>query len=239
MASSASTAGVPAPTAKKVIDSGAAVTRSLLGYGVVAGPFYLAVGLVQAFVRDGFSFARHPLSLLANGTGGWVQTTNFVLSGLMVIAAAVGFWRMPAPRLRAASWFLGGFGASMIAAAIFTADPVDGFPVGTPLGAPGAISTRGLLHFVAGTLGFVCLAISGFCAARPMSQRGESWLARLSVFSGLSVLIGFFGGFFIPGLAGGTVGIWYAVVVGWIWLLVLSLRLYRLAPNPNCEPESR
>jgi len=236
MSSNLSTAAAPVRTKSSQVDYGAAVTRSLLGYGALAGPFYLAVGLIQAWARDGFSFARHPLSLLANGTGGWVQTTNFVVSGLMVIAAAVGFRRMPAPRLRAVSWFLGGFGASMIAAAIFTADAMDGFPVGTPLGAPSSISTTGMLHFVAGTLGFVCLAISSFCAALPMSRRGESSLARLSVFSGLSVLIGFFGGFFIPGLVGGTVGIWYAVVVGWAWLLVLSLRLYRLAPNPNCEP---
>ena len=44
-------------------DRGAALTRSLLGYGVLAGPFYLAVGLVQALVREGFDFSRHPLSL--------------------------------------------------------------------------------------------------------------------------------------------------------------------------------
>jgi hypothetical protein len=69
-------------------------TQSLLRYGVVAGPFYLAVSLIQAFVRDGFDLARHPLSLLANGPGGWVQTANFVITGLMVLAAAVGFRRV-------------------------------------------------------------------------------------------------------------------------------------------------
>src|SRR6476659_7047358 len=31
--------------------------RPLLRWGVVAGPFYLAVGLAQAFLRDGFVFA--------------------------------------------------------------------------------------------------------------------------------------------------------------------------------------
>ena len=31
----------------------AAITRSLLGYGVLAGPFYLVVGLAQALTRDG------------------------------------------------------------------------------------------------------------------------------------------------------------------------------------------
>src|SRR5262249_41415299 len=81
-------------------DQRAATTRSLLRCGVIAGPFYLAVGLAQAFVRDGFDFKRHALSHLANGPGGWVQTANFVLSGLMVIAAAIGFARTLGPRSR-------------------------------------------------------------------------------------------------------------------------------------------
>ena len=213
-------------------DRGAAVTRSLLGYGVLAGPFYLTVGLVQAFVRDGFSFARHPLSVLANGPGGWVQTANFVLTGLMVVAAAVGFKRVLGPRSLAATAFLGAFGASMLAAAVFRADPMDGFPVGTPLGPPTSISTMGLVHFAAGGLGFISLAISCFFAARAMSRRDAPSMARLSIVSGLSVVIGFFGGFFIP--IGPTLGIWFAVVAGWAWLAVLSVHLYRAAPDPTC-----
>jgi len=125
-------------------DRSAAITRSLLGYGVVVGPFYLAVGLIQAFMREGFDLARHPLSLLANGPGGWVQTANFVVSGLMVVAAAVGFARVLGPTSRAVRWFLGAFGVSMLAAAILRADPVDGFPIGTPLGMPTWISPMGM-----------------------------------------------------------------------------------------------
>jgi hypothetical protein len=112
----------------------AAVTRSALWCGVLAGPFYLAVGLAQAFVREGFDLGRHPLSMLANGPGGWIQTANFVITGLMVIAAAAGLRRVLRPGARALPWFLGGFGAAMIVAAAFPADPVDGFPPGTPRG---------------------------------------------------------------------------------------------------------
>lgn len=234
MAANVSTGAEPQGARTSRVDYGAAVTKSLLGYGVLVGPFYLVVGIAQGLLRDGFSFARHPLSVLANGSGGWVQTANFVLSGLMVIAAAVGFWRMPAPRLRAASVFLGLYGACVFAAAIFRADPVDGFPVGTPLGMPTTMTTFGMLHFVVGTLGFVCFALSGFCAVRPMSRRNEKPLAGFSLFSGVSILLGFFGGFFIPGLSSPTAGIWFAVVVGWVWLAVISLRLYRLAPRPDC-----
>jgi len=195
---------------------------SLLRWGVVAGPFYLTVGVAQALLREGFDLSRHSLSVLANGPGGWVQTTNFVLTGLMVLAAAAGFARALGPKLPTATWFLGGYGLSMIVAAIFPADPVDGFPPGTPEGVPTSISTTGLLHFAAGGLGVMCLAVSGFAAAWTMRRRGESLLARLSLISGLTVVLGFFSGVVFPP---GILGIWIAVVVGWIWLAVMSLGL--------------
>ena len=205
-----------------------AATRRLLGYGVLAGPFYLAVGVAQGLLRDGFDFARHPLSVLANGTGGWVQTANFVLTGLMVIAAAAGFRRALTPEGRATSLLLGVFGAGMIVAAVFRADPVDGFPVGTPPGMPSTISTSGLLHFAAGGLGFISLAASCLFAVRAMSRRGARSMARLSFVSGLVILVGFFGGFILP-IDSPVLGIWIAVVVGWAWLAIMSRHLAREA----------
>jgi hypothetical protein len=215
-------------------DRGAAITRSLLGYGVIAGPFYLAVGLIQAFVRDGFDLARHSLSVLANGPGGWVQTANFLVTGLMVIAAAVGIARVPAVKARAACWFLGTFGASMIVAAAFRADPVDGFPPGTPEGFPTSISSTGMLHFVAGAVGFIALGVSCLLAARAMWRIDERSLARLSLASGIVVLLGFFVGPLLGSRGSPVLGIWIAVVMGWVWLAIVSARLYRISPAPNC-----
>jgi len=194
---------------------------------MVAGAFYLAVGIGQALMRDGFDFAKHPLSVLANGTGGWVQTANFVLTGLMVLGAAVGFQRVLGPTSRAIGYFLGAFGASMIVAAVFRADPMDGFPIGTPKGPPTSMSTFGLLHFVSGALGCVSLAVSCFLAARAMSRRNARSLGRLSFVCGLIVVLGFFGGAAIPN-SSPVVGIWIAVVVGWAWLTVMSRQLSRL-----------
>src|SRR5262245_2763109 len=175
------------------INRGAAITSSPLGWGVLVGPFYLAVGLAQAFLRDGFDLMRHPLSVLANGPGGWVQTANFVLSGLMVMGAAVGFRRALAPKSRAVSWSLAIFGISMLVAAVFRADPVDGFPVGTPAGPPTSISTHGLVHFIAGTLGLTALGISCLAGAVTLSRRKLKSMARLSFVCGLVVLVAFFG----------------------------------------------
>ena len=198
---------------------------------MLAGPLYLVVGIAQALLREGFSFARHPLSVLANGPGGWVQTANFVITGLMVVAAAIGFRDALAPKSRALSVFLGAFGASMLAAAVFRADPMDGFPVGTPLGPPTSMSTSALIHFAAGGLGFICLAVSCFLAARALSHLNSRTLARLSVVCGLIVLLGFFGTVAVPNVSP-VLGIWIAVVVGWTWLSVLSRHLPVSLPEP-------
>lgn len=221
-------------TGRPSFDRGAAVTRSLLGYGVIVGPIYLITGIGQGLLRDGFSFARHPLSVLANGPGGWVQTTNFAVSGLMVLAAAVGMWRVLRPAGRATAIALGTYGIALLAAAVFKADPMDGFPAGTPLGPPVSISPTGLGHFAAGGLGFVALAVSALLSAPVMRQRRESTWARVAVASGLTILLGFFGGFAVPALARGSIGIWIAVTVGWAWLAAVSVYLYRASPDPNC-----
>lgn len=199
-------------------------THALLRNGVMAGPIYLAAGIIQGLVRDGFDFARHPLSVLANGQSGWIQTATFIVTGVMVIAAAMGLARVLQPH-KATSWLLGVFGLSMVVAAAFRADPMDGFPPGTPEGMPTSISTRGMIHFIAGALGFTFLGVSGLVAARALSRRQASGLSKLSLASGIAVLLGFFGG---PALSSNPViGIWVGVVVGWAWLAILSWELSR------------
>jgi hypothetical protein len=213
-----------------------ASTKSLLRPGLVAGPFYMAVSLVQVFVRDGFDLRRHALSHLANGPGGWVQTANFALTGVMVIVTAIGFLRALRPTSRATSVFLAAFGVSMIVAAVYPADPVDGFPIGTPTGVPTMISGTGLIHFIAGGLGFTCLAISCFLAARALARRNEPGLSRFSFFAGLAVMLGFFAGPVLPRNLM-ILGIWVAVVAGWTWLSTLSHIFMRdTGRDPSMQP---
>ena len=200
--------------------------RALLPWGVLAGPFYLIVGVSQGLLREGFDFSRHPLSVLANGPFGWVQTANFVITGAMVIAAAIGIGRALAPKSRGLTFFLVGYGLCMIAASVFPADPVDGFPVGTPVGPPTSISTRGLLHFVAGGLAFLSLAISCFCAFFSLRRHKLQGLAWISLAAGFAIIAGFFSGV-IPQI--GVLGIWFAVVVGWAWLALISFSLRQRA----------
>src|SRR4051794_5683550 len=114
MTTASSARRAPARTA---CDPATATTRSLLGYGVVAGPLYVAVSLAQAFTREGFDVTRHAWSLLANGPHGWIQVANLAVTGAMVIAFAVGLRRALRPG-RGARWaprLIAAYGTGLLA----------------------------------------------------------------------------------------------------------------------------
>jgi hypothetical protein len=88
------------------------LTRALLACGVVAGPLYVTVALLQVLLRDGFDLSRHPLSLLSLGDWGWIQITNFVVGGLLAIGFAIGLRHVLHPG-RGGTWaplLIGGYG---------------------------------------------------------------------------------------------------------------------------------
>ena len=71
----------------------ARLTKRLLTCGIVAGPLYIILGLIQMAIRPGFDITRHSLSLLANGDLGWIQILNFLVTGILLIAGAIGMKR--------------------------------------------------------------------------------------------------------------------------------------------------
>ncbi|MGY1624478.1 DUF998 domain-containing protein [Geodermatophilus sp. SYSU D00965] len=225
---------VPA-SAPRGCDRTAAVTRSLLGYGPLAGAVYLASGLVQALTRDGFDITRHSLSLLANGPLGWIHVTTLAVSGLMTVAAALGVHRaLGAGRLGSwAAGLLAGYGLSLVAAAVFVADPMDGFPVGTPAGAPVEVTASGLLHLAAGGIGFVCLVAAASVMARRFAGEGRRSWARASLTTAVVVLTGFLGVASGATSSWAVLVLWVGVVVGWGWVAAVSVHLYRRTPHPT------
>jgi len=215
------------PTA---FDTGAAVTRSLLGWGVVAGPFYVVVGLVLALTRPGFDLGKHALSLLMLGDLGWLQRVDFILAALMVLAAAYGILRaIRDGRGLAIAALTGVYGACLILSGIFAPDPVAGFPPGS---AGGTATTSGILHLVFGALGFVALAVAAFAYAGWASSRRERGQIVLGVVSGVVVLIGFAGGAALSGSLAGVLLLWIAVLAGWLWLALAAARIYAIVPHP-------
>ena len=108
-------------------------TRRLLRCGAAAGPAFVAVFLLEGNGRDGYRPLRHPVSSLALGPRGWIQAGNFVVAGTLFLAGAAGLARAGDPAAsRAAPALIGAAGAGLIGAAVFTTDPVNGYPPGTP-----------------------------------------------------------------------------------------------------------
>ncbi|WP_433164631.1 DUF998 domain-containing protein [Kribbella sp. CA-247076] len=161
------TATATTPTVERAPTS----TRTLLGALALTGPLWATVSLVQAATRDGFDLTRHPLSMLATGSLGWLQITNFVVAGLLAVAGARGLARaLPsrwAPRLVTT------YGVGYILAGVFTMDPGGGFPAGTPTDTPATFSWHAGLHLLAGTVAFIALSAVLVVLGRHLLRRGE------------------------------------------------------------------
>jgi hypothetical membrane protein len=212
-----------------LVDQGR-VTRLLLAAGAAAGPFYLALGLAQALTRPGFDLTRHELSQLALGDWGWVQVANFYVSGLLVVAGAIGIAGRGVGRWVAR--LVACYGLGLLGAGFFTADPGLGFPPGTPADAM-AVSAHGVLHLLFAALGFSSLIAASIVLGRHHRAAGQRGWAAYSIGTGVAFLASFVGGAALAGApathALATLLLWVAVVLGWGWLTATSLRLRRAA----------
>jgi hypothetical protein len=202
--------------------------RLLLAVGAAAGPLYVTVATAQILGREGFDVRVHAVSLLANGPWGWVQVVNFILAGVLVIAGAIGLRR----RLRGergGTWgpiLLWGFGLGLVGSGVFVADPGAGFPPGA-VEPTGGMTGEGLLHFAFGGLAFYSLIAACFVWAARYRGMGRPGAAVWSALTG--------GWFFLAFamIASGTItpgtmlGLYLAVLLGWIWHAGVTLEALR------------
>jgi hypothetical membrane protein len=197
----------------------ARVTKSLFGYGVIAGPFYLLASIIDGATRSGFSFTRDSWSVLSLGPRGWIHVTVFILTGLMVIAAAIAFRRHLEKSDGRLAWsFLGFYGLMLIVAGISRPDPTGG-----------AFSLHGVVHLAAGGLGFVAFAVQALVLARRFFRRSQPGLGWLSVAAGVLLIVGF--GAIASGTSSAAIVLLFTgtVILSWVWLSLVSLRFYREA----------
>ena len=204
------------------------VTKSLLGYGVIAGPIYVVVALAQAVTREGFDLARHQWSLLANGSNGWIQIANFVVTGLMVIAFAVGLRRALEPG-RGARWaprLIGGVRGQPDRGRHLPRRPGARLPGGRA-GQPAAISWHGMLHFAAGGIGFTCLAIACFILGARYPAEGRRGWAAFCRLTGVVFLAGFAMVASSGGNQAANLAFVAAVILVWTWMTCVAVDRYR------------
>jgi Protein of unknown function (DUF998) len=211
-------------------------TRTLLRCGAIGGPLFVVAFLVEGATRPGYDPLRHPVSSLALGEFGWTQTANFIVTGALLLAFAVGLRRALRPP-DGSTWgplLVGVVALGLIGAGVFVTDPVSGYPPGTPDQL--RYTTVGVLHDLFSLPVFVGLPAAMFVFCRWFAKRRSVGWALYSAASGFVFVV-----FFL--LAGrgfsqaeGLVdlgGLFQRVtlVTGWAWITLLAVHLLRALPD--------
>lgn len=203
----------------------------LLYFGPAAAVLFHGLVLMQALARPEYEPLRHPLSLLAVGAQGWVQTMNFILSGLLLIAFAAGV-RRSAPvgaTTIAAPLLLALYGCGMVMAGIFPSDPIDGFPLGARQ--PATMSADASLHGMGFLVAQVSLVLVCVVFAWRFARLGSSrWSLYCMATAALTPAAASLGFGYEPtrGLAFMLAG---ALGLGWVAAVGL-----KLSASPQCRP---
>ena len=201
--------------------------RQALLAGAIAGPLYIIIGTLEALLRDGFDIRIHSLSLLANGTGGWIHSTMMVVSGLLAVIGALGISTVQQRTGRRSYGMIIGlaiYGLGIAAAGLLRADPAEGFPIGTPSGPPVVVTASSIGHLVAGGIGFLGLIVACLACARRSARAGDRVWAVCSAVIGVYYLVAFAGIASGAGNPAINIAFTVAVALGWGWITGLCVR---------------
>lgn len=213
--------------------------RALLWCGAIGAPLFVVVflieGAVPAIRPAGYNPLRHPVSSLAIGPFGWVQVANFLVTGVLLLAFAVGL-RPALRRHNGGIWaavLVGLIAIGLIGAGVFTADPFSGYPPGTPAVPVGAARTiHGVLHQAFSALVFLGLPAACCVVGYRLARSGRKWWACYSI----GTAVAFLTGFVLAGLGfaqnptfvciGGLLQR-LTLIAGLAWITALALHLIR------------
>jgi hypothetical membrane protein len=103
-------------------------TKALLACGVIGGPLFIVIFLVEGATRANYEPLRHPVSSLALGDYGWVQVANFIVVGLLTLAFAAGLRHTlrPGKGSTLGPLLVGIWAVGLLGAGVFVTDPVSG-----------------------------------------------------------------------------------------------------------------
>ncbi|MGP0006899.1 MAG: DUF998 domain-containing protein [Acidimicrobiales bacterium] len=211
--------------------------------GAIAGPLFVSAFTVIGARRAGYDWRRHAVSSLAIGRLGWLQRSNFVLTGSLYLLTASGLARCPrrivGPALVPA--LVGAAGVGLIGSGVFVTDPVAGFPppstdggeASTTTPTKAAPSRSGTLHNLFAIPVFVGIPLAGMLSAVSSARSREYRWAGYSVGSSLVMAVSCvrFGAAFAGApspVAKGGIFQRISIAAGFAWLSALSLRAFSL-----------
>ncbi|MFG2087544.1 DUF998 domain-containing protein [Spirillospora sp. NPDC048824] len=199
-------------------------SRVSLFCGAIAGPLFTLAYLAEGATRAGYDPLRHPVSSLALGEYGWMQTLNFFVAAALTIVFAAGMQHL-STRSTWKPLLIGLWGSALLGAGIFVTDPVGGYPAGTSDRIPSA-TTHGALHDYVSLTGFAMLTAACFAFARQGTARWRLYCVLSGV--GFAVtMLGSSAAFGQTGELGDVAGLFQriALTTAWSWQTILALRL--------------
>jgi hypothetical protein len=211
-------------------ESASVSTDFMLGAGVLAGPLFVAVFLIEGATRFGYNPIRMPVSLLSTGDDGWTQVANFIVDGLLLLAFAVGLHRALGRRGTPATLgpvLLALVALGIVGAGLFSTDPGAGYPWGVP--PPDEPSTHSVVHDAVSLLVFTVLPLASFVVARGFSRWGDRRWAIYSAVTGCALALGSV----LLLIGSNGAGPWREagliqrlwIVIGWGWIMFLALHM--------------
>ena len=210
-----------------------AKTKTLLWCGAIACPLFIIAVLIEGATRSDYNSFLFPLSSLSIGDFGWIQISNFIVTGILILVFSIGLRQVfnSATAKFRGSLLIGLVGIGLIGAGVFVTDPIFGYPTNEPL-VLRQFTLQGHLHDAFSMLVFVCLPWACFVFRKRFLATGEHGWATYSGFTGFAMIATFIitsMGF--KQLSGFVdfAGVFQrlCVAIGWTWITLLSLHLLR------------
>ncbi|MEV0338956.1 DUF998 domain-containing protein [Nocardia sp. NPDC050713] len=220
----------PETTARNTGQQSAA-TRILLACGIIAPLLNISVVLVLGAIRPDYNALVVPDSNLELGPGGWMQITNYIVTGALLLAFTVGVRRLLRSG-RGNTWvpiLLGIYGLTFVAIGPVLPDPSLGYPPG----ASEELTIHGAIHSLLGLVQFTSLTAACFVLARRDEALGSRGWSRYSKATGLLVATSYVAFALTAKLVdGGPAGLIerIGIIACGIWIALLAIRL-RYAPS--------
>jgi hypothetical membrane protein len=197
--------------------------RPIALLGVVSPILCVLVFTLAGFLRPGYSPIHHAISALGVGPDGWILNTDLIISGLLFVIFAIGFYWCMRPVI-SRGWLLVSTillvlsGVGVVNEGIFH-QPAHGDPVAH-------------LHMVLHGIGLavlfysliIALLIMGWHFCKTPGWRVYGWYLLLAAFVTLGLLI-------VPTQIAGSGHIWgfierAQVIIGFSWSVVIGWRLF-------------
>jgi hypothetical membrane protein len=165
-------------------------TRALVSCGGIGALLFTVTYLIEGFTQPGYNAWQQAISALSLGPNGWVQQINFLVYGVLLVLASVGWYRLLLPLTpgRNAIWFplfqgIGGLGLIGV-----------------------GVVTSGTLHTLLAYTLIFALAIGCFALTSRfwVDRQWRGW-AAYSCLTGVLILL--FWGMFIQGANGNVAGL--------------------------------